>query len=78
MRLRTKSMLNGVHIYTSTYPKTEVKDNATSLRVMSSPPAVGSFLEQDYRYKSVATKTLHDVGLVPVRIAEDRTRDCFV
>ena len=33
------------------------------------------FLDQDYRYKSVATEIPYNAGLTPVRTAEERTRD---
>ena len=41
-------------------------------------PAVLEFLDQDYRYKSVAMRTLRDSGLTPTRSAGNRTRDCYI
>ena len=31
-----------------------------------SPPSVVNFIDQEYRYKSIATKIPHDAGLVPI------------
>ena len=43
---------------------------------MSSPPAFGFFLNQDYCYKLAATQITYDAGLAPVRTVEDRIRIC--
>ena len=46
---------------------------------MSSLPAIVEFLDQDYRYRSVAIQITRDAGLAPIRQAgmEPKTAACL-
>ena len=51
-------------------PQTEAKDHLSKLgwRLVntSSPPTVISFIDEDYRFKSVTIQIISDVKLAPV------------
>ena len=55
--------------FASTFPQTDVKD------LWPAHPVPQPFLDQDYRYKSVAKQISHDSEMALVSPAEDQTRD---
>ena len=60
---------------TSTCPQAEMKYHPDSLEVTCDQHVSSPFIDQDYRWKSVATQIPHDAGLTSLRSDGNQTRD---